>query len=61
MNEEQQEKLKSKLVQRLVGEVTFSEIVRIIYDLAKTEVEQSFSSLSDQEKEGLYKEIFDEE
>lgn len=59
MDQEKELQIKSELVRQLVGGVSFSEIVKILHELATKEVENKLSQSTDEEKEQVYKDLFE--
>ena len=59
MTAEKEEKLKSKMIQQIVGAVSFAEIVKIVHELATREVDFHFTEFTEEQKDELYKEIFE--
>lgn len=58
MNVEKENQVKQKLIQRIVGDVSFAEIVKILHELATREVEFQLSEASEEQKIELYNELF---
>ena len=61
MTAEKEEKLKSKLIQQIVGSVSFAEIVKILHELATREVEHQLSEATEEQKQEIYDELFNPE
>ena len=61
MSPEKQEQLKLKMVQQIVGSVSFAEIVKILHELASRETDFQLSQITDEEKEEIYDELFTQE
>ena len=61
MSPEKEEQLKSKIIQQIVGSVTFAEIVKIIHELATRETEHQFSEYTEEQKNEIYNELFPSE
>jgi hypothetical protein len=61
MSPEQEENAKSKLIQQIVGAVSFAEIVKILHELATREVNHQFSEATDEQKQEIYEELFNVE
>ena len=59
MSPEKEEQIRSKLIQRIVGGVSFAEIVKILHELATREVNFQLSGSTEDEKNELYKELFE--
>lgn len=58
MTPEQHEQLKSKMTQRIVGNVSFAEIVKILHALATKEVDFQLAEGTEEQKQKLYNELF---
>jgi len=58
MDQEKENQIKLALIQQLVGSTNFSEILRILHELAAREVEKQLSEATDERKEEIYKELF---
>ena len=58
MTLEKQDKIKSKLIQKIVGAVSFAEIVKILRELATREVDFQLSEATEEQKNELYEELF---
>ena len=58
MNIEKEAQIKSKLIQQIVGAVSFAEIVKILHELATREVDFNLSNATEEEKIELYNELF---
>jgi hypothetical protein len=61
MTPENQEQLKLKLIQQIVGGVSFAEIVKILHELATREVEHQLSEATEEQKQEIYDELFNPE
>jgi hypothetical protein len=59
MDQEKESQIKNELVRQLVGGVSFSEIVKILHELATKEVESKLSQSTDEEKEQVYKDLIE--
>lgn len=59
MTPEKEEKIKSKLIQKIVGAVSFAEIVKILHELATREVDFQLSEATEAQKKELYTELFE--
>jgi len=58
MTPEKEQQLKSKLIQQIVGSVSFAEIVKILHELATREVDHQLSEATDEQKQEIYNELF---
>ena len=56
MNVEKERQLKEKMIQQLVGGVSFAEIIKIVHELASRETEHVFS---EEQKVELWREMFE--
>jgi hypothetical protein len=61
MTEDQEKELKKELVNRMASNLTFAELIDIVSALATNEVNSQFSSMSDEEKNKTYSEVFEKE
>lgn len=61
MSPEKEKQVKSKLIQQIVGSVSFVEIAKILNELATREIESQFLEASEEEKEEIYNELFNTE
>ncbi|MDB4314595.1 hypothetical protein N9955_01050 [bacterium] len=61
MNEEKEKQLKEALVKTIVERVTFAELLNIITDIANREIDFQLKNSSEEEKEEVYKQIFENE
>ena len=59
MNVEKERQLKEKMIQQLVGGVSFAEIIKIVHELASRETEHVFSEFSEEQKVELWREMFE--
>lgn len=59
MTEEQEIALKKELVNRMASNLTFAELIDLVSALAANEVNKQFSSMSDEEKNTAYEEVFE--
>jgi hypothetical protein len=60
LTEEQVEKLKEALVNRIASNLTFTELIDIVTSLSLREVSQQLSEMSEEEKIQTYSEVFEE-
>lgn len=60
LTEEQVEKLKKALVNRIASNLTFSELIDIVTSLSVNEVSNQLSEMSEEEKLQTYNEVFEE-
>jgi hypothetical protein len=58
MEQEKENQMKSVLIPQLVGSTNFTEILKILHELATREVEKQLSEATDERKEEIYKELF---
>lgn len=57
MTQEKEQELLNKIVQQIVGAVTFAEIVKIIHSIATREATEQLKSFTEEEKEEVYAEL----
>lgn len=53
--------LRNSIVKQIISQVSFGELVKIVHSIANKEVDEIFSSWSEEEKEEAYKEILSQE
>lgn len=61
MSEEDQEKLRKELINRIISHLTFSEVINIISSLAHNEVDEQMKSMTEEEKLEAFDEVFSKE
>lgn len=61
MSEEDQEKLRQELINRIISHLTFSEVINIVSSLAHNEVDEQIKSMSEEEKINAFNEVFSKE
>jgi hypothetical protein len=61
MSEEDEEKLRTELVNRVASNLSFSEVVNIISSLCSNEIDDQMKSMSEEEKLNVFNEVFSKE
>lgn len=61
MTEEQETELKKELVNRMASNISFTELIDIVSALTANEVNKQFTSMTDEEKNKTYLEVFEKE
>ena len=61
MSEEDENKLKQALVNRIASNLTFTELIDVVSALAANEVTKQLAEMSEEEKLQTYNEVFAEE